>query len=71
MSEVNLVLAAAYGTQTDAMMACTRLESAGIKGVISADNEGGMLPGLSLSGGGFRVLVCEDDLEDALVILSE
>ena len=71
MTAADIVVAAVYPNQTDAMLACTRLESAGIKGIISADNEGGMLRGLSLSGGGFRVLVSADDLEDALAILSE
>jgi Putative prokaryotic signal transducing protein len=56
-----------YPTRTDAEIAQTALESAGIPSVVSADDAGGAYPfGLP---GGARLLVDEADVEDAKAVL--
>jgi hypothetical protein len=59
-----------YPTRTDAELAQTALEAAGIASVVAADDAGGAYP-FDLTGGGARLLVEEADAEDAAAILSE
>jgi hypothetical protein len=58
-----------YPTRTDAELAQTALEAAGIQSVIAADDAGGAYP-FDLTGGGTRLLVEEADAEDASAVLS-
>jgi hypothetical protein len=58
-----------YPTRTDAELAQTALEAAGIPSVIAADDAGGAYP-FDLTGGGTRLLVEETDAEDASAVLS-
>jgi hypothetical protein len=58
-----------YPTRTDAELAQTALEAAGIPSVIAADDAGGAYP-FDLTGGGTRLLVEEADAEDASAVLS-
>jgi hypothetical protein len=69
--EVNkdLVLLKVFKSDMEAKMASDILESDGIVTIISADNEGGMNPSLSLSQG-VRLLVSGNDLEKAVTILN-
>ena len=50
-------------------MARSALESAGIDAIIQADTAGGMRPHLAWSGGGFQVLVREEDAADARQVI--
>ena len=54
----------------EADLAKAKLNSAGIGGVVFADNEGGMAPGLTF-GTGARLLIHEADVEIALDVLRE
>ena len=62
---------ATFPTQMEAELARSRLESAGIVAHVFADNEGGQLPGVSLSGGGFRVMIDSAQKDDAEKILAD
>ncbi|MFB0516384.1 MAG: putative signal transducing protein [Candidatus Neomarinimicrobiota bacterium] len=46
------------------------LESHGIAAVIHADDLGGMAPGLAFGSKGVRLLVAEDQAEEALALLN-
>jgi hypothetical protein len=58
-----------YPTRTDAELAQTRLEAAGIPSVIAADDAGGAYP-FDLTGAGARLLVDESDAEEANRVLT-
>jgi hypothetical protein len=62
-----MVVAGTYPTRTDAELAQSALEAAGIESVIAADDGGGAYP-FDLSGGA-RLLVDEADAKDAAAIL--
>jgi len=64
--EVTLVKV--YPGDFEAQAAKAQLDDAGIKCFISTDNEGGMMPSLSLSIG-IKVMVNKDDLDKAVEIL--
>jgi putative signal transducing protein len=70
MSEANLVVIHSFATQQEADMAKSALESAGIEVMIQADAVGGMRPHVAWSSGGFKLLVREDDAEDAREVLA-
>ncbi len=59
----------AYSTRSDAELAQTVLEAAGIPSVLSADDAGGAYP--FLLAGAARLLVDEADVEAATAVLSE
>jgi hypothetical protein len=65
MEQINLVAVQAFATQFDADLAKSLLESAGIDAIIQADRAGGMRDHLAWSGFGFKLLVREEDAEDA------
>ena len=62
-----LVVVRTFLNRIDADLAQGALESAGIDAVVSADDAEGNQPGLWM--GGVRVLVREDDLEEATEVL--
>jgi hypothetical protein len=64
-----MVIAGTYPARTDAELAQSALEAAGIESVIAADDAGGAYP-FDLSGGA-RLLVDEADAEDAAAILAD
>jgi hypothetical protein len=63
-----MVEIATYATRSDAELAQSVLEAAGITSVLAADDAGGAYP-FDLSGGA-RLLVDEADAEDAVAILA-
>src|SRR5438132_2121442 len=66
MDHSKLVLAQAFGSQSEADLAKSMLESAGIDAMVQADTAGGMRPHIAWSGLGFRVLVREEDVAENL-----
>ena len=58
-----------YRTRGDAELAQARLTAAGIPSVVAADDAGGAYP-FDLSGG-VRLLVDEEDVEDARALLAD
>jgi Putative prokaryotic signal transducing protein len=69
MDHSKLVLVQAFGSQGEADLAKSMLESAGIDALIQADTAGGMRPHIAWSGLGFRVLVREEDAAEARDVL--
>ena len=63
------VLVQVFGSQGEADIAKSVLESAGIDAVIQADRAGGMRDHLAWSGFGFKILVREEDAESASHLL--
>ena len=55
----------AFASQMEADLAKSELDSAGIDSMIQADRAGGMRDHLAWSGLGFKVLVREEDLDEA------
>ncbi len=70
MHEANLVVIRAFGTAAEAEQAKSALESAGIASMIQADSVGGMRPHVAWASGGYKILVREDDADEASAILS-
>ena len=64
-----MVEVGAYPTRSDAELAQSALEAAGITSVLAADDAGGAYP-FDFSGAA-RLLVDEADAEDAAAVLSE
>jgi len=64
-----LVLIQAFGSEVEAALAKSMLESAGIDAMIQADRAGGMRDHLAWSGFGFKVLVREEDAATAREVL--
>src|SRR3984893_18017950 len=69
MDSSKLVLVQAFGSQGEADIAKSMLESAGIDAMIQADRAGGMRDHLAWSGFGFKVLVREEDAATAREVL--
>jgi len=69
MADSELVVVHAFGSRPEADMAVSALDAAGIDAIVQADTGGGMRPHLAWAGVGFRVLVREDDLDEARDIL--
>jgi hypothetical protein len=65
----DLVVVQAFGTEVEADLAKSMLESAGIDAMIQADRAGGMRDHLAWSGFGFKVLVREEDAATAHDVL--
>jgi len=70
MSQGNLVVVQAYGTEGEAQVAKGVLESSGIDAMIQADTAGRMREHLAWSGLGHRVLVREEDADQARSLLA-
>ena len=69
MDPSKLVLVQAFGSEGEADIAKSVLESAGIDAVIQADRAGGMRDHLAWSGFGFKLLVREQDAAAAYELL--
>jgi len=69
MTEANLVVVRAFHTSSEAEIAKTALDSAGIASLLQADSVGGMRPHIAWSGAGFKLLVREEDAAEAADIL--
>src|SRR5215470_19266524 len=69
MRRLTLIVVHAFGTEVDANLAKSMLESAGIDAMIRADRAGGMRDHLAWSGFGFKVLVREEDAAEAHDVL--
>lgn len=66
----NLVVVQAFGSQGEADLAKSVLESAGVDAMIQSDRAGGMRDHLAWSGFGFKVLVREEDAAAARDLLT-
>ena len=69
MDRSKLVVVDRRASQVEADLAKTTLESAGIDAMIQADRAGGMRDHLAWSGFGFKVLVREEDANEARDVL--
>lgn len=69
MDEEELVAVGTYPNRIDADLAQSALEAAEIEAIVTADDAGGLQPGLWV-GEGVRVLVRAEDAERAKEILS-
>ena len=65
MDHRKLVLVQVFGSQSQADLAKSMLESAGIDAMIQADTAGGMDSAIAWGDLGFRVLVREEDAAEA------
>jgi len=70
MRRLTLVVVQAFGTEVEANLAKSMLESAGIDAMIQADRAGGMRDHLAWSGFGFKLLVREEDAATARDLLT-
>ena len=70
MSDAELVAVGTYPNKIGAELALGALEAADIEAMVSADDAGGLQPGLWM-GEGVRVLVRAEDAERAREILAE
>lgn len=70
MHYAELVVVASFGNRPEAELAKNCLETAGIDAMIQADTAGGMREHLAWSGGGFKVLVREEDVAAAHDVLN-
>jgi hypothetical protein len=65
MSDDKLVVLNSYGSRAEAELVKGALAAAGIPAMTQADTVGGMREHIAWSGGGFHVLVREDDVDAA------
>lgn len=61
MGDTKLVLLNSYGSRAEAELVKGALKAAGIPAMTQADTVGGMRDHIAWSGGGFQVLVREED----------
>jgi hypothetical protein len=69
MSETELAVVRAFSNRSEADMAVSALEAAGIDAIIRADDGGSMRPSVAWAGVGFEVIVRSEDSEAAHAIL--
>lgn len=67
---MRLVPAAFFGSRPEAELARALLDDAGIPATVESDDAGGMYPSMA-NVGGVRLLVREEDLEDARAVLED
>jgi hypothetical protein len=70
MEHPKLVVVQTYGSRPEADLAKSMLEAAGIPAMSQADTAGGMREHLAWSGGGFQILVREEDATAARELLT-
>jgi putative signal transducing protein len=69
MDDAKLVVVAEYSNRIEAELAQGALEAADIDAIVSADDAGGVQPGL-WGGEGVKVLVRAEDLDEAKKVLN-
>ena len=69
MQPTKLVIVQPYGSRAEAELAKGELESAGFQAMIQSDTVGGMRDHLAWSADGFKVLVREEDANEARAVL--
>ena len=69
MQNDDLVVVRTFATEAEADVAASALEAAEIDAMIQADTAGGMRPHIAWATGGFKVLVREEDADEAREIL--
>ena len=69
MADAAQIVVHTFGNQTEADIAVSALDAAGIDAIIMADTVGGTRPHVAATGRGFQVLVREEDLIEARDIL--
>ena len=70
MGKFDLVVVHTLPTESEANVAMSALAAAEIDAIIQADTAGGMRPHIAWASGGFKVLVRQEDAEDAREILA-
>ena len=71
MDDSRLVLLNSYGSRAEAELVKGALEAAGIRAITLADTVGGMREHIAWSGGGFQILVLEEDVAAARLALTQ
>jgi hypothetical protein len=69
MRHAKLVVLQSYGSRTEADLAKSALEDAGIQAMIQTDTAGGMREHLAGAGAGFKILVREEEITGARDVL--
>ena len=69
MHRDDLVVVRTFSTEAEADIAASALEAAEIDAMIQADTAGGMRPHIAWASGGFKLLVREEDADEARRIL--
>ena len=69
MQNTDLIVVQSFASQPEADLAKSALEAAGIEAIIQADSAGGMRPHIAWSSSGFKVLVRQEDADDARAVL--
>ena len=69
MHDADLVVVHAFATGTEAELAKSALDSAGIESMIQADSVGGQRPHVAWSSGGFKLVLRQEDAESARAAL--
>jgi hypothetical protein len=70
MGDAKLIVLNSYGSRAEAELAKGALEAAGILAMTQADTVGGMREHIAWSGGGFQVLVRDEDAAAAREVLA-
>ena len=70
MQDDDLVVVRTFATEAEADIAASALESAEIDAMIQADTAAGMRPHIAWASGGFKLLVREEDADEARKVLT-
>jgi putative signal transducing protein len=69
MTDSNLIVVHTFNNRSEADLAKSALEAAGIDAMVQADDGGGMRPAMAWAGSGLHLLIRAEDLEMAREIL--
>jgi hypothetical protein len=69
MRDTDLTVVHSFASWPEADLAKSALEAAGIEAIIQADSAGGMRPHIAWSSSGFKVIVRQEDADDAREVL--
>ena len=69
MRDTDLTVVQSFASQPEADLAKSALEAAGIEAIIQADSAGGMRPHIAWGSSGFKVIVRQEDADDARAVL--
>jgi hypothetical protein len=70
MQQTKLIVVQSYASRPEADLAKGALEDAGILAMVQADTAGGMREHLAWSGAGFKILVREEEADEAREVLT-